>query len=400
MKILIVAPLYPPYARGGGGAVISAIALGLAKRGHKITVLSGCFSEKPLTAKPRRDWNEGIEIIWIPLLKFIEKRYPQLSGSMPPNLPSLVFLKSFDFDSYDIIHFSAFGHLLIDIVNLLIKNPNKILTVHAYPKFFEKKGKASGLLKFLYGIYSRTLGRHTLRSAKVQTAISKFTLDESIKRGVPKDRIKLIENGIDLDEFKPVPFKEFEERYNLGKEDLVILSISRITWHKGYEHALDAISNIIRTAQREIKFVAIGSIEDQNYYCNLQRRVRELSLENSVKFTGFISKDMKLQALSRSDIFLAPSLHEGFGLVLLEAMALGKPIVASNCEGFGNLLENMKTGLLVEPASSKEIANAITLLLSDSTLREKLSKNALQSVKKYGWIERVKEYEESYRAVK
>jgi phosphatidylinositol alpha-mannosyltransferase len=101
--------------------------------------------------------------------------------------------------------------------------------------------------------------------------------------------------------------------------------------------------------------------------------------------------------LNRSDIFLAPSLHEGFGLVLLEAMALGKPIVASNCEGFGNLLENMKTGLLVEPASSKEIANAIMLLISDSTLKEQLSKNASRSVKKYDWIERVKEYEEVYR---
>jgi glycosyltransferase involved in cell wall biosynthesis len=59
----------------------------------------------------------------------------------------------------------------------------------------------------------------------------------------------------------------------------------------------------------------------------------------------------------------------------------------------------MKTGLLVEPANSKEIANAIILLLSDSVLREQLSKNALRRVKKYGWIERIKEYEELYREV-
>ena len=399
MKILIVAPLYPPYARGGGGAGISAIAMGLAKRGHKITVLSGCFSDKPLTAKPQRDWNDGIEIIWIPLMKFMEKTYPQLRGSMPPNLPSLVFLKTLDFDSYDIIHFSAFGHLLIDVANLFIKNPNKILTVHAFPKYFENKGNARSPLGLLYRIYSRTLGRYTLQSAKAQTVISQFTLDESIKWGVAEDKIKLIENGIDLGKFNPVACKEFEERYNLKKDDLVILSISRLTWHKGYEYALDAISHIIKSTQKAIKFVVIGSIEDQNYYYNLQKQTHELSLDKNVKFTGFISKDMKLQALSRSDIFLAPSLHEGFGLVLLEAMALGKPIVASNCEGFQHLIENMKTGLLVEPANSKEIANAIILLLSDSALREQLSKNALRSVKKYGWIERVKEYEELYREV-
>ena len=108
---------------------------------------------------------------------------------------------------------------------------------------------------------------------------------------------------------------------------------------------------------------------------------------------------MKLQALSRSDIFLAPSLHEGFGLVLLEAMALGKPIVASNCEGFQQLVENMKTGLLVEPANSKEITNAIMLLLFDSALQQQLSENALFSIRKYSWIERIKEYEELYKEV-
>jgi len=400
MKILIVAPLYPPYARGGGGAVISAIARGLAKRGHKITVLSGCFSKKPLTAMPQRDWDEGLEIIWIPLLRFMETKYPQLSGSMPPNIPSLAFLKTLDYDSYDIIHFSAFGHLLIDFVNLFIKNPNKILTIHAFPKYFEKDGKASSALKLLYRIYSRTLGKRTLKSVKALTAISKFTLDESIKWGVVKDKIKLIENGIDLDKFKPSTCSDFEEKYNLEKEDVVILSISRVTWHKGYEYSLEAIGKIAKATGKSIKYVVVGSIEDQNYYSKLEKQIQTLSLEKSVKFTGFISNNMKLQAFTRSDIFLAPSLHEGFGLVLLEAMALGKPIVASNCEGFQHLVKHMTNGLLVEPANSEEITNAIMLLLSDNSLGEHLSKNALSSAKKYSWMERVKEYEELYKQVK
>ncbi len=400
MKVLIVAPLYPPYARGGGGAVISAIAENLVKRGHDLTVISGYFSKKPLTALPHRDWSEGIEIIWIPLMSIMEKARPQLRGSLPPNIPSIAFLKTIDYDSYDVIHLSAFGHLLIDFVNLFAKNPSKILTIHAFPKYFEKEGKANAVFKFLYRIYFRTLGNHTLQSAKAITAVSKFTLGECIKLGLPKDRIKLIENGIDLDNFAPLKYGEFEERYHVEKKDIVILSISRVTWHKGYEYALEAIHRVVKATGKPIKYVIVGAIEDQDYRLKLEKQIRALSLQDSVRFTGFLSNSMKMQALSRSNIFLAPSVHEGFGLVLLEAMASGKPIIASNCEGFQNILENMITGLLVEPANVEEIATAMMRLLFNSGLQERLSKNALYSVKKYAWVERVEEYQELYKQVK
>jgi phosphatidylinositol alpha-mannosyltransferase len=400
MKILLVAPLYPPYALGGGGAVTSAIAMGLAKHGHTVTVLAGCYSKRSFTAKPHKEKIEGIEIIWLPLIRMMETKYPQLRGSMPPNIPSLAFLKTLDYNSYDVIHLSAFGHILIDCVNLLAKNQKKILTIHAFPKYFEKKGKASRSLKFLYRVYSQTLGKHTLKSAKMITAISKFTLDESIKKGVQKDKIKLIENGLDLQKNRPVKYHEFEKKYNLEREDIVFLSVSRITWHKGYEYAIDAIHRLVKSTGKSIKYLVTGSIEDQKYFSKLEKQIQTLSLNKTVTFTGFLSDNMKLQALSRSDIFLAPSLHEGFGLVLLEAMAMGKPIVASNCEGFQQIIKHMTNGLLVEPASSKEIANSILLLLSDSSLLEKLSKNALDSVKKYSWVERVREYEALYKELK
>ena len=399
MKVLLVAPLYPPYARGGGGAVISAIARSLAKQGHNVTVLSGCFSGKPLTSIPRKEKSEGIEIIWVPLLRFLGTKYPQLGGSLPPNIPALAFLKTIDYGSYDVIHLSAFGHLLIDFVNLFAKNPSKILTIHAFPKYFEKEGGASAAFKFLYHVYFRTLGNHTLQSAKAITAVSRFTFEECIKRGLSKDKITLIENGIDLEKFAPVKYDEFEEKYHVEKKDTVILSISRVTWHKGYEYALEAIHKVGKVIGKPIKYVVVGAIEDQNYHLKLEKQIRTLSLQDSVKFTGFLSNSMKMQALSRSDIFLAPSLHEGFGLVLLEAMASGKPIVASNCEGFQHILENMVTGLLIEPANVEEIANAIMLLLSNSVLQDRLSKNALYSVRKYAWVERVKEYQELYEQV-
>lgn len=398
MKILIVAPLYPPYALGGGGAVISAIAKGLAKRGHRITVLSGCFSEKPFTAIPQSDYNEGFEIIWIPLLSCLKTQYPQLSASMPPNIPSLAFLEKMNYDSYDIIHLSAFGHLIIDCVNVFAKSSNKILTIHGFPKYVGKGGEAILPLKILYAMFFGTLGRHTINSAKRITAVSSFVANECTMNGIPKDKITVIPNGVELEKYRPTEFSELKEEFQLKDNDIVILTIARIAWHKGLEFAIKAVYKVIKLTKKSIKYVIIGPVDDQIYYSRIVELIDKLGIKKNVVFTGFLSRK-KFQALTRANIFLAPSLHESFGLTVLEAMASGKPIIASNCEGFRSVLEHMKTGIFVEPANVEEIANALLLLLSDINLRERLSKNAVSAVQKYDWKERVAEYERLYEQI-
>lgn len=399
MKVLIVTPNYPPYVYGGGGVVARAIAHGLTKRGHEITVISGFYPKKTSNKKPCKGHDQEVDVIWIPLAK-IAGRYPQLRYSLPPNVYSSAFLKNMvNYRKYDVIHLCAFGHLLIDYVNFVAKNPRKILTVHAFPKFVEKKGKAPFVLKLLYQTYLWTLGKYTLNSAKAITAISKFVAEECFRKGIPKDKVKVIENGIDLERYTPVNYDKFEEKFHLRKEDVVILSISRVVWYKGFEYAIEAIHKVAKTINKPIKYVIVGPHEEENYYLKLKKQVERLGLEDYIKFTGILSDDMKLQALSRADIFLAPSLHEGFGLVILEAMALGKPIIASNCEGFQCILKNMETGILTKPANSEEISKAILLLLNDSALREKLSRNALSVIKKYDWRERVDAYEQLYEQI-
>lgn len=398
MKILIVTPVYPPYARGGGGVVVQALANGLAKEGHETTVISGYYPKKTLSERPHKNCEEEVEIIWIPLMKMMEARYPQLRGSLPPNSPSLAFLKTIDYEEYDVIHLHGFGHLLVDYVNLVAKNLRRILTIHAFPKYVEKHGGAGFPLRLLYGIYYSTLGNHTLHSAEAITTVSAFTAEECVKRGISKDKIVVIENGIDLEKYRPVEYDEFEEKFHLGKEDLLILSIARVAWHKGFEFALEAIHKVMKATDRLIKYMIVGSIEDQNYYWNLRKQTEKLSLKKNVIFSGFLSHNMKIQALTRADIFLAPSLHEGFGLVLLEAMALGKPVIASDCEGFKCVLEHMRTGLLVKQGKSVEIANAILTLLENTHLSKRLSSNAFHEVKKHDWKVVIERYEELYQA--
>jgi len=399
MNVLVVTPLYPPHGHGGGEVVVKAIVRGLIKKGHKITVISGYYPEKKVSERPQRNCVKGVQIIWIPLMRIMEMNYPQMRASMPPSLSSLIFLKTINYNKYDVIHFNGFGHLLIDFINFVSKNPRKILTIHGFPKYVEQNGGASYPLKLLYKVYCGTLGKKTLNSAKAITVVSKFVAEECIKRGIPESKINVISNGIELEKYKQVfSYDTLKERFKIQDDDTLILSIARITWNKGLEYALEAIHNVMRRTEKSIKYVIVGPKEDQIYYSKLKKIIERLELNNNVIFTGFIPpfSSLKLQLLTRANIFLAPSLHETFGLVVLEAMSVGKPIIASNCEGLLCLLDHMKTGILVEPGKSAEIVNGIMTLLEYPDLCIRLSKNSYNEAKKYDWNAIIGRYEELY----
>lgn len=397
VRILLVAPEYPPYSHGGGGVISQILARKLAWRGHDVTVIAG-FQGGVLSRNYKWEYEGKVKVVWIPLIRVLETTYPQIQGSLPPNLKSLLFLKNIDYDDFDVIHLFAFGHLHVDLVNLIARSSRKILTVHGFPKYVEKDGKAGLPIKLSYKVYFETLGRHTLNSAKKITAVSKFVAEECIKRGVPKEKIIVIPNGIELEKYKPTPYGELEEEFHLRAEDILILSIARISWQKGLEYALDAIYKVIKVTDKPIKYMIVGPVEDRNYYSRLIRQVEDFGLKENVIFTGFL-REKKMQALTRANIFLVPSIHESFGLAVLEAMALGKPIIASNCEGLKCIIDHMKTGILVRAADSAEIADAILKLLSDSNLQKRLSENALSIVKEHDWENRLNEYERLYREI-
>jgi glycosyltransferase involved in cell wall biosynthesis len=405
LRILMIAPSFPPHNQGGGGSFYKTLAHKLFERGHSITVITG-YHGKELKKENLETRDGKIEIIWLPLMKIAQEKYPQMQESLPPNIQSFFQSKTINHKNYDLIHMLAFGHLLIDILNLVMRTQRKILTIHGFPKFIEKKdeGRADQLIKLSYRIYLNTLGKHTLNSARIITVPSSFVAEECIQQGISPSKVKTIPNGLDLQNYCPAQScYELEKKYNIMKEDVLILSIARIVWLKGFEYAIDAIHQVVKQTERSIKYMIVGPIEDQKYYSKLVKQVEMLGLKNNVIFTGLLDivsqkdQNLKLQALTRADIFLVTSLHESFGFVVLEAMAVGKPIVASNLEGIACILDNMKTGILVNPTISKEIADAVTTLLNNPILCKKLSDNANYEIKKYDWETIVDSYEKIYR---
>lgn len=123
LRILLVVPDYPPYNQGGGGTMYRIIANRLAQRGHEITILAGYYGNNIKEEKSQD--SDAIKIIWIPLMKVPISKLSKLRDSLPPSPRSLYFLARFDFAKFDVIHLMAFGHLIIDCINILSYSKKK-----------------------------------------------------------------------------------------------------------------------------------------------------------------------------------------------------------------------------------------------------------------------------------
>ena len=394
MKILIVTPDYPISAYSGGGNVAKAIAELLAHR-HNVQVVSlHSFKQKEILYERRN----GVEITWLPCFPlFARKLFPQFAYSLLPNLDSFfIFARSINFVSFDVIHFLGFpGHLFVDLVFLCSENRNKVLTVHAFPKFPTVRGGPT--MKFLYKMYLLLLVREIPNKSKLVIVPSSSVAREAVKLGVDPTRIHIIPNGIFMKtyyNFKPLEaIKSAMEK----KHSVNIVSIGRIVWYKGYEYAIRAIYELSRKMNIRIDYYVVGEIQDLRYFAILTSLVRNLHMKDKVHFLGSVPEAVKLSVLKCADIYLAPSLYDGFGLTIVEAMAMGKPVVATNTAGHKDILRDHETGLLFMPGDVNDLSSQIYKLIRNPDLAETLVHNALIESIRYDWASIIDRYEVAYK---
>lgn len=399
MKILLVTPDYLPKSSTGGARVATTLAEELAKKNHEVTVIAGYYPVNRYD-KINEDEINKVKVVWIPFLHLLlENKIPQLIPSLPPTINSLPLLKNLEYEKFDIVHLFAFpSHLLVDIIALFANTKNKLLTIHAFPKYASEDGPAPFFLKIIYKVYLKTIAKLIANSCKIITTISKFTAKEAIKYGISPNKIRIIPNGINLNYYFPRNVEKINKLFGLESDDILVLSIGRITWHKRFEDGLLAIQQLIKSGMRRIKYIIAGEIFDKNYYYFLKKEAIRLGISDKVIFPGYIDEETKIGLLSRCNIYLATSSHEGFGLTLLEAMALGKPIVATNIEGHKDVV-NKNVALLVKPKNPHQIAHSLKEIINNPSLSRRLSQNSLTFVKKFSWENIVKKYEYTYKEV-
>lgn len=392
LRILQISPEYPPYHMGGGGVVVQSIAHALLKRGHIVSVIAGYHPTKHGFERTKVILDGPIDVSLLPL--FPTPRLPlQLKTVMPPNFFSILLLTKILLKrNFDAIHLHGFGHFLIDFSAFVCRMTGRpyIVTLHGFP---HSPLKARRLFRLLYRLYVITVGRRTLVKADHVTVVSAAVSREADSYGISK--VRIIPNGVDLDRFNETE-TSFNIRGSLAirQDDQLIMAIGILHERKGFQYLIKALALVKRDEER-VKLFIIG--KDGGYAKKLQELAKAQQVTDRVVFTGYVDSKTKLAIMMEADILVIPSSIEAFGLVALEAMAMGKPIVSTRVGGLASIFKNEKTALLVEPKSPQSLAKAIVRLLRNSDLRIRLSENSKCAVMRFCWNTIIEKYLEIYK---
>ncbi|MFA4967319.1 MAG: glycosyltransferase family 4 protein [Candidatus Margulisiibacteriota bacterium] len=211
-----------------------------------------------------------------------------------------------------------------------------------------------------------------------------------IDNGVAENKIKLIYDGAD-NSFYGVPSPQ-------EKPITTIAITGRIDNWKGHEYLIDAMGMLKGMPLELLVFGEFHSVNDPEYLEKLKAKINSLGLNNRVKFIGF-QKD-PAAVLAQVDIVCVPSLFEPFGMVAVEAMAAGRPVIASNTGGLKDIIKNSVTGYLVEPKNAGAIAEKIKLLHEQPDLRKKMgSAGRARAQELFSIAEQIKKIEGVYNEI-
>jgi len=210
--------------------------------------------------------------------------------------------------------------------------------------------------------------------------------------------IYIVPNGVDLLTFNPnnIPSKSLINKLGYSKQNKIIITTSRLVSKNGISDILYAFNKV----SEKLPLCRLLIVGDGVLKPELKLLSAKLKLTSQVAFTGSVAHEVIPTFLAISDLFVRPSYKEGFGISFLEAMASGVPVIATPVGGITDFVHDRKTGLLVPSGNVDALSNAMIALLSNSKLRNKVTKRAINQIKiKYSWDNIVAEMEALYAMV-
>lgn len=235
-----------------------------------------------------------------------------------------------------------------------------------------------GLTRLRFRALSRLEGRAARRADRVVVTSEHCRTVVRRAYGVPRGRQAVVSEGLDLDAWRDLPAPEGEARAGPP----TVLSVARQYPRKNTATLLRAFSRL-RQARPDARLRVVGGGPELE---RLRRLARSLDLDGPVRLEGPVAGLEALQrAYASADVFCLPSLQEGFGIVFLEAMAAGLPIVAGDAAAVPEVVEDGATGLLADPRDPDAVAGALDRLLDDRALRRSLGRAGRERVERYDW---------------
>lgn len=196
-----------------------------------------------------------------------------------------------------------------------------------------------------------------------------------IRMGINKSQITVIKCGTNQIPLTKVPEKE---------KILTIISLGRIAPVKNIEATIN-IFNIIKKRLGKATLWIVGRNDNKTYWSKIKRQIESLSLQNDIKFWGYVSDAEKINLLKKSHFLLHTSIVEGWGLVVIEANAMATPVIGFNTPGLSDSIINGKTGFLIPKNNLKQSAEIIIRLYKNKRLYKLIQKRSLDSLDQYSW---------------
>ena len=244
--------------------------------------------------------------------------------------------------------------------------------------------------------------RHTINYGKivdVLTQKSRFLDDadgilcvgyneyETTRERFPGKLVEYLPNGVDFEKFQQGDGAGFRKKHNIPNDRKVILCLSRIDYQKNQLLLLELL-NSLKNDRPEKHLLLIGPISSETYYNRITTTLQTYNLQDKCTIIpGLRADDADLvSAYQAADYFILPSIHEPFGIVVLEAWSAGVPVIASRVGGLQRLIDDRTTGLFFESESSKSLIDTFKDLETHEDLQNRLRENAYEDVKKnYTW---------------
>lgn len=310
-----------------------------------------------------------------------------------------IFSKRIAADHLDIFHslHAALPFLFKAKVGKVVTIPD--IFAAKYPWFFEKHGLA---LKHLLRKYFNFIIRRSIEKSDIIVAISEYTKNQIIEYfHADMQKIRVISCGFDQNLFRPLDKDESIKGVEMIKREFLLSSpfalfVGNFKKYKNVEGVFAGFAAYCRRNPGTSLQLAVGSNERKGVE-KTAVLIKKYKLDGKVRFLGYLESE-KLRALyGLAEMLLFPSYLEGFGLPVLEAMAVGTPVITSSSSALPEVAG--EAALFVNPAVPEELADKIGLLLNDRSLRQRLIKAGRERIKNFSWEKSAQKYLEVYEAV-
>lgn len=371
------------------GIFVHRLMREIVKKGHDVHVLA------PFTGGETDYILEGVHVERFHY--FYPRRFEKLSGraGMIDNVKEGFLVK---IQVLTFLFFNVFYSLLIlknmDVIHVQWPIPNGLGALflkkfYGIPYITTIHGEEVHLSKRYHMLFAlRWLVNNSSKTITNSNATRKFCLEA----GLDEEKIDVIPFGVDTDFFRPLDVYKDENIFQ-------ILSVGYLIERKGFEYLIRAMPHVLEKHENvQLKIVGSGPLESK-----LKSLIYELDLTGKVEIVKNVSDEKLLMLYNSADLFILPSIvdsqgnTEGLGVVLLEAMACGVPVIGSDVGGISDIIEDGKNGVLVIQKDILGLANEISNLSSDKELCKKISCRGSQMVRnKFSWNKIAEKYLKFY----